>query len=345
MSRVTMADVARVAGVSKQTVSRIVNEKGEASADTIRRVLEVIQELGYRPNGIARSLATRRTKTLGLVLSNLSNPYQAEIAEGAEATAAELGYDLFMSNAFRNAEKQERALEAFEHKSVDGVIVFKPRMPEARLARLLGRHRGAVVIDRQVPHRIAGVIRTDLTVSMALAVEHLVRSGRQTIALFPGLGRSDISLALLDGFSTGLATHGLAFDEAHVVRGQTTVEAAMEAVIGFLPEHPEVDAIVCNNDVVAVGVLHGCRELGRRVPEDIAVIGHGDMAYARLVTPALTTLHVDRFEIGRNAVRMLIDRMAGRNLTTEIVIKPELVVRASAPGPEVAAIAVPAASA
>lgn len=331
MTRPTMTDVARVAGVSKQTVSRIVNGKGGASAATTQRVLTAVDELGYRLNSVAQSLATRRTRTLGLVLSNLSNPYQSEIAEGAESAAWDLGYHLFMSNASRSKEKQESALASFEQKGVDGVIVFNPRQSDTQLIRLLRRHPAAVVLDRSVPIDVAGQISVDQHAAMAMAVRHLKALGRRTVGVLPGRGRTELGRALFKGFVDAIEANELRFDESLVVRGATTLSDATATATALLRRRPDVDAVVCVNDIVAIGVLQACRRLGIRVPDDVAVVGHGNITFAGLVTPSLTTLSVNRFEIGGNAVRMLVDRINGRNLSMEIVVKPELVVRESAP--------------
>lgn len=331
MPRVTMADVARTAGVSKQTVSRVINAKGDTSQATIQKVMAAVNQLHYTPNSIARSLVTRQSRTLGLILPSLGNPFYAEVAEGAETAAWEQRYSMFVSNAFRDAAHEEVALGSFEQHSVDGVILTKPRMPEARMLQLLERQRAAVVIERSVPTRMAGSIRIDYAHGVRLAVQHLAGGGRRRIGFFSGRLRSEAGKARYQGFVTAMAEVGLEVDEALVVRCETTVEATTEAARVLLGTRPDVEGIVCFSDVVAIGVLHACGALGVRIPDDIAVVGHGNIAIASLITPKLTTLHVDRFGIGANAVRMLLDRIEGRNLHAQVTIIPELVVRDSAP--------------
>lgn len=326
-----MVDVAKAAGVSKQTVSRVINAKGDTSEATIRKVQSAIQQLGYRPNGIARSLATRQTLTLGLMIPNLSNPFYSEIAEGAEMMAWEQGYNAFMANVFRNAEREKVTLAAFEQKGVDGVIVMKPRLEDAELFPLLKQHGAALVIDRTVPNDIAGSIRIDYASGMELAVKHLIESGRRNIGLLPGRLRSESGKAQYKGFLSAMQRVGCEVNHNYIIHCKTTVEASMAGAKQLLSACPEVDSLICFNDMVALGVVQACHALGVRIPDNVAVVGQGDIAMARLLIPSLTTLHVDRFTVGANAVRLLLDRINGRNKSVEIVIKPELIVRDSAP--------------
>jgi len=326
-----MADVAREAGVSKQTVSRILNGKGEASQPTIQRVQEVVSRLGYRPSSIARGLATNRTLTLGLVVPNLSNPYFAEIAEGVEITAWEEGYNTFLCNIFRDPEREEAALQSLEDKHVDGVVVCSSRLPDKRLFSLLKRHRAAVLLNRTAPSEVAGTIRIDDLLGATRAVRCLLAKGRHTVGLLAGPPTSLTARARLGGFTSALKAAGRGVADALIVPCQANAKGGYEAAHALLSAHPDLDGLVCFNDMVAAGALKACKQLGRRVPEDVAVVGNDDIPLAEFVSPALTTLRVSKHDVGTNAVRMLLDRLQGRNQQTEIVLKPELVVRESAP--------------
>lgn len=331
MARVTMADVARAAGVSKQTVSRVVNAKLETSQETIRRVQEAIAQLGYKPNGIARSLATQQTLSLGLVVPNLSNPYFSEIAQGAEMAAWDKGYSMFLCNVLKDSAHEETALNAFEEKGVDGVILAKSRLSDKKLFPLLKGHRAAVLIHRTAPSDVAGTIRIDDALGAELAVKHLLSSGRQRTALLAGGLVSELSRGRRKGFAAALEAAGHPVRPEYIVPCSTILEGATQDARTLLSKHPEIDGLVCFNVVIAIAAVKACTMLGIRVPEDVAIVAYDDILLAEFVTPSLTTLRVDRFEIGANAVRMLLDRMNGHNKHMEIVMKPELVVRASAP--------------
>jgi len=326
-----MTDVAREAGVSKQTVSRILSGKGEASPPTIERVHEVVSRLGYRPSSLARSLATNRTLTLGLIVPNLSNPYFAELAEAVEITAWENSYNTFLCNIFRDPEREEAALQALEDRQVDGVIICSTRLVDKKLFPLLAGYQAAVLVNRPAPGDVAGTIMIDDARGSALAVAHLLRAQRRVLGLLAGPPNSVSGRARLRGFVAALEAAGYPVDRDLIVPCRADIEAGYEAARGLLGRHPEVNGLVCFNDIVAIGALRACRTLGLEVPDDVAVIGHDDIPMAELVTPALTTLRVSKYDLGANAVRMLLDRLQARNRQTEIVLKPELVVRESTP--------------
>ncbi|GAC1642234.1 MAG: LacI family DNA-binding transcriptional regulator [Herpetosiphon sp.] len=325
-----MADVARAAGVSAQTVSRVVNNKGEISSETRQLVMDVIERLGYRPSSIARSLATNRSGSLGLVVPDLANPFFSEIARGAEDVAKAHNYAVFMCNTVENAAREVSVLHLLEEKRVDGLVLCSSRLADEELIQLLGTFPAAVVVNRSVPTDIAGVVRVDDARGTFVAVEHLVSSQRHTIALVSGPPTSWSGRQRVHGFEQALEAAGRFADPRLQVACRPDPEGGFDAVRHLLTERPDIDGLVCYNDLVAVGAVRACQALGVLVPEQVALVGCDDIVLAPLVTPALTTLRVSKYQIGAVAVRMLLDRMAGRN-GAEGVVVPELVVRASAP--------------
>lgn len=326
-----MADVARAAGVSKQTVSRVVNGKGETSSATEARVLQIIDDLGYRPSGVARSLVTRRTLSLGLIVPNLSNPYYSEIAQGAETAAWELGYSLFLYNVFEDPGHERAVLHTLEDRGVDGIVLDSPSLPTRQLLPLLRRQRATVLIGSEAPASVAGSIRVDDAHGIELALDHLRGGGRERSALLAGNRRYASARVRRRAFLDGLGRRGEAVDETLAPEHEPDAASSRAAARDLLERRPEIDSLICFNDIVAAGALRACRDLGRRVPDDIAVIGHDDIPLADLTHPTLTTLRVSKRDLGGNAVRMLVDRLEGRNRNTEIVHRPELVIRESAP--------------
>lgn len=325
-----MADVARAAGVSKPTVSRVLNGRGDASPTTVRKVEDAVKRLGYRPSRVARGLATQKTFTLGLTVPELSNPYFAEIAQGAEIEAWKHGYKVFLCNVFKEPGQEQAVLESFEDQGVDGVILCSTRLAGKKLEALLARQRATVLINCTVKSGVAGMIRIDHTWGMKLAVDHLLRSGKRNLALLSGPSNWPTARARISGFKVALETSGLKVDEGCIV-GCSQVEGAERVTRQLLDRQSQIDGLVCFNDIIAAGALRGCFEHGRCVPDDIAVVGNDDIPMAALLTPPLTTLRVPKLDIGASAVRMLLDRLVGRNLQMEMVFKPEMVVRQSAP--------------
>jgi LacI family transcriptional regulator len=332
--RVTIADVAREAEVSQQTVSRAINDKGEISASTRQRVLEVIERLGYRPSGIARGLVTHRTLTIGLVVPDIANPFFAEIARGAEEAAHTAGYSLFLCNTIEDPRREADVLRTLEGQRVDGIVLCSSRLSDDRLTELAACYPAMVLVNRKLAQDQAAVstVRVDDASGARLAVRHLHGSGRRAVAFLAGPPSSQSGRERARGYAAALTEAGLLPDPALSVSCSPYFEGGREAARVLLVARPDVDAFLCYNDLVAVGALQACSALGRRVPEDVAIVGCDDIPLAGLVTPPLTTLRVDQRSIGTAAVELLLERINGRAPDRgEIVLQPELVIRASAP--------------
>ncbi len=329
--RITIADVAREAGVSRQTVSRVLNNKGEIKDATLLRVREVIERLDYRPSSIARGLATRRTLTIGLIVPDIANPFFADISRGADDVAHEAGFSLLLCNTVEDPGREADLLRKLEQRSVDGVILCSSRLPAEELAGLVKRHPAAVLINRCLPGN--NTVCVDDAWGAGLLVHHLLQSGRRVIGCLTGPAVSYSSQERTRGYAEALASAGEHPAPALTIRcQQLDLEGGHAAARTLLATRPETDAIVCHNDLVAVGALQACAELGRRVPDDVAVAGADDVLLASLVTPALTTLRSNRHTLGETAVRLLLNQLNDASSGYEtVIIRPELVVRASAP--------------
>lgn len=327
--KVTLADVAAHAGVSTMTVSRVVNDHEDVRDETREKVRASIDALGYRPNIVARGLKAARSHTFGLLVPDITNPYFPEIVRGAEDVAFEAGYTVFLNNVIEDTGREARALQAFEDRRVDGVIACSPRLPEDRLHDLLARHDAAVVVNRHAPAEVAGTVRVEHEHGMRLAVEHLVGLGRRRIGVLAGPETSSAGRDRRRGILRTLHEHDMRIPDARWIHGPPTVDGGAVAAARLLDAEGDVDGLLCFNDLVAAGAMRKLRERGYAVPTDVAVIGYDDIAFARMFTPALTTLRVDTYELGVQAMHMLLDRMEGRRRTVGVVLQPELVVRTS----------------
>ena len=330
--RITIADVAREAGVSRQTVSRVLNGKGEIRASTRESVTHVIERLGYSPSGIARSLATNKTLTVGLVVPDITNPFFPEIARGVEDVARERGYEMFLCNSVEDPEREDDVLRALQDKRVDGTIICSSRLSDERLFSRLRQQRAAVLVNRHAPPELAGTVRVDDAEGTFQAVDHLLAGGRSAIGFLCGPPTSRSGIERVRGFKSALSAAGTGFDETLMRPCPPDPKGGYEAALALLSERPEIDGLVCYNDLVAVGALRACAGLGSRVPDDVAIVGCDDIMVARLLSPALTTLRVPKYDIGATAARMLLDRINGRGGKDEVLLQPELIVRESAPG-------------
>jgi LacI family transcriptional regulator len=331
--RVTIADVAERAAVSTMTVSRVLNNKGEISEETRQHVLQVMDELGYRPNRVARSLATDKTLKIGIIVPSLSSAYFGSILEGVENVLWENGYNILLCNTANNVKREQAVLELFEEDRVDGVIVFSSRLPVEELNAYLNNQRAAVLLNSLETSAVAGCVFVDEHASIALAVNHLLASGRRHLA-FIGLRQQTFATReRARGFQHALADAGLPFDAE---RQMATLEHARDQsapITALLRQNPYIDGLVCFNDEIAARALRSCACLGRRVPDDMAVVGYDDIFLAELLTPTLTTLRLKltKQEVGAQAARMLLERMEGDQSHAAMTLHHELIVRESAP--------------
>lgn len=332
-SRVTMADVAREAGVSLMTVSRVVNDKGEISQATRQRVLQIIEQLGYRPSAIARGLATQRTGTLGLVVPDIANPFFSDLARGAEDKAYAAGYNIFLCNTKEDPQREMSTLESLAEKRVDGLLVCGSRLGDDSLRAALSHHPIVVLINRQLPDcDLAGTVCVDEVAGGRLATEHLLQSGHRAVGFLAGPPASHSGRLRAVGYRAALDAAGLSYHKHWERCCPSNVSGGREIARGLLTEQAELTALFCYNDLVAVGALQACTDLGRDVPGDVAIVGFDDIFLAALVTPPLTTCRTPRYDLGIQAMEVLLDRIDGcLNGCEDIVFQPELVVRASAP--------------
>jgi LacI family transcriptional regulator len=333
--KATVADIAREAGVSMMTVSRVINHKGDVSAATLEKVQEVIDRLNYRPSGIARSLATKHTGALGLVVPDVSNPFFAEIARGAEHIAYAEGYNIFLCNTEEDPQRELTVVHSLEEKRVDGVVLIS-RLQPRQISDVIQHLPAAVLINQRLEKKTGplpvGTVRLDDVAGGQMATQHLLDRGHQAIGLLAGPTTSFSGQARTKGYLRALAEAGIVPDLSWKSHCPPTVEGGQAAARALLQAQPQLTALFCFNDLVAVGALQACAELGRRIPDDLAVVGYDDSPLAALVTPPLTTCRAPRYELGAEAVRLLLDQIrSDAKAGAEVVLQVQLVIRASAP--------------
>jgi LacI family transcriptional regulator len=330
--RITMTDVAREAGVSLMTVSRVVNNKDDVSSATRQRVLDIIDNLGYRPSSIARGLVTQRTGTLGLIVPDIDNPFFSGMVRGAEHEAYAEGYSVFLCNTNEDPERERAVLDSLEEKMVDGLILCSSRLVDEDLHRIVARFPAVVLVSRRLSKDCVGTVLIDDEDGGWQAARHLLESGHRSIGFLAGPKVSHSTRARLKGYRRAMADYGAAENPSWIEHCSPTIERVQVAARQMLKAHPELTGLICHNDLVAIGVLQVCAEDGIRVPEQLAVIGFDDIPVASIVNPPLTTCHVPRHEIGAQAMRLLLEQISDcEQPYQEIVLRPKLVVRSSAP--------------
>lgn len=332
--RITIADVADYAGVTKTTVSRVLNNKGEISSETRAKVLSAVEKLGYRRSRIARSLATDRTYLLGLIVPTIANEFFIEIVRGAEDTAWENDYKILLCNTEGDWDREQDMFLFLEDIQVDGIVVCSPRLPEDRLMPLVEPFQNVVVVNGQGLgwHDLAGAISTDEEGGMAQVVNHLLSSGRRHLTYLGGPLDARTSTKRYFGFVNALEKAGYASNpDWYTTCHPANLEGGYEGFKRLGSALSDIDGVVCFNDQVAVGAIRACAELGIRVPDDIAITGCDDIQLATLVQPSLTTLQTPKQDIGALAVKMLLERISGQHKHETIIIKQRLIIRESAP--------------
>jgi len=328
--RLTINYVAEAAGVSRQTVSRAMNNRGEISAETRTHVLSVAEAMGYRPSSIARSLAMRRTGTLGLVVPDVANPFFSEVARGAENEACAREYNVFLCNTNEDPQREIAVLESLEEQRVDGVLLCSSRLDEEDLAAALTRHTAVVLFNRRLNGSNIGAILIDDERGGRVATEHLLETGHRAVGFLAGPPASRSGQQRTQGYLRAMTDAGLSVPVSWMPPCAPTVEGGCKAARELLTIHPQLTALFCYNDLVAIGALKACIELGRAIPNDIAIVGFDDIPLAALVTPPLTTCHVPRYDLGRQAMELLLERIDGcTDQCRELIVQPELIIRAS----------------
>ena len=311
--RVTIRDVARFARVSHQTVSRFINGENHIAPLTRTRVEQAIAKLRFHPSHIARSLVSRQTKTVGLVMGDVASPFFPDVARGAEDVLAAAGYSLILSSSRRDPERELRNVKHLLERSTDGLILGAPQCPPDELADLAQRAGVPMVfLNREVKGPHVAAVWIDWPAATTEVVTYLAELGHRRIALVVP-SRSDARVGNReDWYRPALARAGLGPERALIFRDAMSLEGGHGAGQRLLALESRPTAAICHNDVMAIGLLQACAERRVHVPRDLSIVGWDDVPYASLVTPPLTTVRVPRYELGQAAARRLLDLMAGR---------------------------------
>jgi len=327
---ITIADVASRAGVSTATVSRVLAGLGGARPDTRQRVLKSARELGYRPSGVARSLKLRTTRTLGLIITDIGNPFFPELVRAVEEAARERDYAVLLCNSGEDPEREGAYLELLAERRVDGVVIASSGIGRRHRAWLAKAPLPVVLVNCASPDVPLPTILSDNRAGAALAIGHLIALGHRRIAHITAPARNEAATERLEGARDALRAAGLdpagllvAEGDGHVGGGAAAAERLLDAEHGLT-------AIFAYNDLTAIGAIRAVGACGLRVPDDVSVVGFDDVDLAAFADPPLTTVAQATASMGRWAVAQLLDRVRGGPATIETVTLPvHLEVRAS----------------
>jgi LacI family transcriptional regulator len=326
----TISDVAASAKVSKATVSHVINNTRFVEEDTRNRVLHVIQELGYQPSQIARSLATNRTETIGIIVSDVTNNFFGDVLSGIEDFCRPYNYRLLVCNTAESLDREDQFIEMLLRQRVDGIIDAAATQKWDILKRTEIEHTPLVFADRAYEGLTGPYVGVKNFEGAAMGVQHLIKGGHQKIGILAGFQRLSTMRDRLAGFRQAMVENGKLLPEEWIVTSPLSIEAGREAALKLLtlPDHPS--AILIANNFLSLGALLAIRELGLRCPEDIALIGFDDHPWAAVSNPPLTVIRQPSRCVGQAAAKMLIDIINGQELSeTSIVLDCELILRQS----------------
>jgi LacI family repressor for deo operon, udp, cdd, tsx, nupC, and nupG len=327
-NRVTIREVAEQAQVSHQTVSRVINNSERVSPETRGRVLAAIDELGYRPNAIARIMAQGRTRTLACLSPNLTDYTFASIIEGAEVEARQNGYFLLSASAPDEATFALLVEQLIESRRTDGLLVINPYTDQR--FRLVPRDVRMVYLGSQPRDEQVDSVSIDDEGAGQSACQHLIDLGHRRIATITGPTCEDCSQDRSGGYRYSLLNAGLAPDPDLVIEGDWSATSGYNAIRILVERQVYFSAVFAQNDRMAVGAIQALREAHLKVPQDVSIIGFDDMPLSSYFDPPLTTIRQDTFELGRRAAQLLLTAVEDPTLETRQLLLPaELVVRNS----------------
>jgi DNA-binding LacI/PurR family transcriptional regulator len=327
MKQPTILDVAERAGVSKSLVSLVMREPERVSEASRAAVLAAAEDLGYRPNAVARSLVQRRTRVIGVVLSDLHNPFFADVADGIEEAAFLSGYRAMLSSGFLDAKRERGAIETMLDLRVDGLILLGSMMKVAKVEKV-GASLPVTVLGRHTRSKTLDSVGVDDSEGAQKAVDHLVELGHSRIAHIHA-GNAAGSPRRRSGYEKAMKRHGLAAN-IRSVKGAFTEDGGSAAMAKILESGDIPTAVFAPNDFAALGAMEVIDNAGLDIPGDVSLVGYDDLALAGLPRIGLTTLGQPRSDLGREAVHLVLERLdEGRRTARHIVMPPTLVVRST----------------
>ncbi len=327
----TIRDVARMAGVSIGTVSNILNDNAIVSEDKRKRVMDAIVKLEYRRNQAASQLRSNRSNSIGLIIPDITNPFYPEVARGVDDAARDLGWNMFLCNKDRSQKKEESAIEALLEKNVDGMLLMKPKVSAESIATIQ-KQCPLVLMDTDTDCFDCNIVNVDDYNGVRSAVIAAHSLGHRRIAFISGLQDSYSSGRRLNAFKDTVSELGCALNPEFIQQGDFTSESGRRLARKLLSLTERPTVIITANDMMAIGVISGAGEAGLQIPRDLSVIGYDDVQYAQCSYPQLTTVWYPKYEMGEEAVNMLVEaihyyRESGQTTKRLLTLNTELKIR------------------
>ncbi len=308
-TRPTMADVARAANVSTATVSRVLRDvEGASSRETAARIRACAADLGYIVNGVASSMRSRETRTVGVIIADVSNPWFGQLVGGVESVLGPAGYSVILANTNNSPEREQSAVQTLLQKQVDALVVASSSASGEHLQPAVARGTRIVLVDVALPDLDVDTVTIDNEGVARTAVDHLLDFGHRDVAIVLG-GPATSDQARLEGYREALRGRGIDVDPAYVRIGSSTFDGGLRAAASLLTLPQRPSAIFATNNLMTVGVLVAIADAGLKVPVDISIVGIDDMEWYPIANPAITAIFESASEIGRRAADRLLLRL------------------------------------
>ncbi|WP_096439888.1 LacI family DNA-binding transcriptional regulator [Alteribacter populi] len=334
----TIKDIAKAAGVSVTTVSRALNGYDDVNEKTRNRIKSIADELKYSPNAVARSLVMSKTKTIGLLVSELNRSgakdmFTFEVMCGINDSSSDEGYDLILFSTNSVKQQSKSYSQLCRERQVEGVIMQGVKTDDPYLEEVIESNIPCVLIDVELEGDNVGYVTTDNVFGAQMAIKHLINLGHKHIAMINGHDQALVSQRRLSGYLKELDEASIPFREEYVLNGEFLEPKAETVAYEFLQKNPEVTAIFCASDLMALGAMRAAQRLGKRIPNDLSIVGFDDITLAQYANPQLTTIAQDKYQMGYEAARLLTAMLHKKTLQRKMILDNQLIVRGSTTAP------------
>ena len=332
MNKPSIKKVADFAGVSTATVSHVINGTRFVSDETKEKVNRAIETLGYIPSSIARGLASQKSKIIGVVFSDISNPFFTSVFRGIESLLTEQGYELSLANTREEPATQESVLNTMFSRQIEGLIIAPTGLESPMLEMMIASNIPIVMIDRGGPVKNCSIVNVDNEEAVFAATSHLFEDGHRKIGLIQGLPAVDTTKYRFKGYVKALNYFQLPFKDDYVTNGDSCMEGGYQSAYKLMTQEDPPTAVFTTNNLMTLGALHAFRDLGLQVPKDVGLIGFDDHEWADIFTPPISVIRQPTYKMGMEATRMLLAKMKGEKpclLEEELTLKAELIIRGS----------------
>jgi len=324
-----MQDVANKAGVSKVTVSRALNDKPDIRKATKELILKIADELGYTPNDVAKSLATRKTNTIGIIVPDNLDSFYPEIVQGVADKCREKDYSIVLCYSNGEADKEVEYIKLLKAKRVDGIIIYPVQDDDRYIDELKSISRPFVLVGRHTDTLDCDYVINDNVYGAFLAMNHLIEKGHKTFVYVCAKPTTSTGRERIEGCKRAMIENGLPLQSLQVVTCRPKIDSCYNVVRNVLSNYNNLSAMFVWDDKLAIGAIRAIFETGLRIPEDIALVGYNDTEIARHFSPPLTTIRQASYEIGKIVADIILKKLEAESVveSKRIVLKPELVVR------------------